>query len=155
MPVESVNLAPVQEFVNGVPAAVALAILTVGDRYVLQHRDDDPGVASPGCWALFGGGLHDGETTGEAIRPEINDELSLDVSGWRELWRVRCFVPFWGASVPHAIFDADVTSLWPRHVLHEGQGTGVFSIAALPQPMEAMVVALLERYQEQIRGRRG
>jgi 8-oxo-dGTP pyrophosphatase MutT (NUDIX family) len=141
--------------VSGVPPAVVLAILTVGDRYVLQHRDDDPRVASPGCWALFGGGLHDGETTRQAVRREINEELGLDVSGWRELWRVRCFVPFWGTSVPHAIFDADVTSLWHRHVLREGQGTEVFAITALPQPMEAIVVALLERYQEQVRGRRG
>jgi 8-oxo-dGTP pyrophosphatase MutT (NUDIX family) len=132
-----------------IPPAVALAILTVGDGYVLQHRDDDPQVASPGCWALFGGGLHDGETPLEAIRREINEELDLDVPGWRELWRVRHFVPFWGAPVLHAIFDADVSSVWHRHVLREGQGTGVFSITALPEPMEAIVIALLERHHAQ------
>jgi len=137
--------------VSVVPPAVVLAILTVGDRYVLQHRDDDLRVASPGCWALFGGGLHDGETPLEAIRREINEELDLDLAGWRELWRVRYFVPFWGAPVPHSIFDADVTSVWHRHVLREGQGAGVFSITELPQPMEAIVIALLERHHGQVR----
>jgi 8-oxo-dGTP pyrophosphatase MutT (NUDIX family) len=141
--------------VSVVPPAVVLAILTVDEGYVLQHRDDDPRVASPGCWALFGGGLHEGETFLEAIRREINEELDLDVPAWRELWRVRHFVPFWGAPVLHAIFDADVTAVWHHHVLHEGQATGVFSIAALPQPMEAVVTALLERHHAQIhRGRR-
>lgn len=144
-----------ERVVRGVPPAVVLAILTVGDRYALQHRDDDPRVASPGCWALFGGGLHDGETPRQAIRREIDEELGLDVAAWRELWRVRCFVPFWGAAVPHVIFEGDVTTLWHRHVLREGQGTGVFPITALPEPMEAIVTALLERHHEQVRPARG
>ena len=42
-------------------AEVALAILTVGDGYALQHRDDIPSIAAAGHWALFGGTVADGE----------------------------------------------------------------------------------------------
>jgi 8-oxo-dGTP diphosphatase len=137
-----------------VPRAVVLAILTVGDAYALQHRDERPDVASPGHWALFGGAVQDGETAVAAIRREIGEELGLDVERWRDLWTVRCAVPFWGAEVPHHIYAADVTAVWERHVLGEGQAAAVFPISALPRPMEPLVIALLERYHASVRGRR-
>ena len=137
-----------------VPRAVVLAVLTVGDGYALQLRDDRPDVASPGHWALFGGAVQDGETAMEAIRREVGEELGLDVAWWHELWTVRCAVPFWGAEVPHHVFASDVTAMWDRHVLGEGQAAAVFPISALPRPMEPLVIALLERYHAVVRGRR-
>lgn len=130
---------------------IVLAVLTVGGGYALQLRDDVPTVASPGHWALFGGSVNDGETPAAAIRREIREELGLDVAGWRPLWRIRYFVPFWGTDVSHAIFAADVTHAWSDHRLGEGQATGVFPIDALPRPMEPIVAALLERYHDQTR----
>jgi 8-oxo-dGTP diphosphatase len=125
---------------------VALAILTVGDGYALQLRDDVPTIAAPGHWALFGGGIGPGEDPAAAIRREIHEELALEVTAWRLLWSIRCYVPFRDAVIPHKIFAADVTAAWRRHVLGEGQGCGVFTIDALPEPMEPIVSALLERY---------
>ena len=130
------------------PAAVALAIMTVAGRYALQLRDDRPDIAAPGHWALFGGSLDGDETPRLAVRREIREELALEVTDWRELWRVRYYVPFRDAEVLHFIFAADVTDVWARHVLHEGQATGLFPIDGLPRPMEPVVVALLERYHE-------
>ena len=132
------------------PASVALAIMTVAGRYALQLRDDRPDIAAPGHWALFGGSLDGDETPRLAVRREIREELALEVTDWRELWRVRYYVPFRDAEVLHFIFAADVTEVWARHVLHEGQATGLFPIDDLPRPMEPVVVALLERYHEQV-----
>lgn len=132
-----------------VPAAIVLAVLRVAGRYALQLRDDRPDVASPGHWGLFGGGIDGEETPQAAIRREIREELGLDVAEWQELWRVRYYVPFWDEEVLHVIFAADVSEAWARHVLREGQATGVFAIDDLPRPMEPIVMALLERYHEQ------
>jgi 8-oxo-dGTP pyrophosphatase MutT (NUDIX family) len=127
-------------------AEVALAILTVGDGYALQHRDDIPTIAAAGHWALFGGTVSEGEAPAAAIRREIREELALDVTWWRLLWPIQIYVPFRDAVIRHWIFAADVTAEWSRHVLGEGQGCGVFTIDALPRPMETIVTALLERY---------
>ena len=131
------------------PAAVALAILKVAGRYALQLRDNRPDIAAAGHWALFGGSIDSDETPRIAVRREIREELALDVSDWRELWRVRYYVPFRDAEVLHFIFAADVTDVWARHVLHEGQATGLFPIDGLPRPMEPVVAALLERYHDE------
>ena len=138
-----------------VPSAVVLAILTVGDAYALQLRDDRPDVASPGHWALFGGAVQEGESAAAAIRREIREELGLDVERWRELWTVRCTVPFWNAEVPHHVYAADVTAVWDRHVLGEGQAAAVFPISSLPRPMEPLVITALERYHALARGGAG
>jgi len=130
---------------------VALAILTVGEGYALQLRDEIPTIASPGRWALFGGSLSDGETPRVGIQREILEELRLNVTDWRYLWTVLDYVRFWHTVGPHVIFAADVTTLWSSHVVQEGQAAQVFPVDGLPQPMDALVSALLERYHEQVR----
>lgn len=134
-----------------IPPTVALAILTVGDGYALQLRDDVPTIASPGRWALFGGSLHLDEPPIVGIRREIFEELGLDTMDWRQLWIVRYYDVFWDAVVPHVIFATDVTMSWSKHALREGQKAAVFSIDGLPEPMDPIVSALLERYHDQIR----
>ncbi|PYM78818.1 MAG: hypothetical protein DME09_22625 [Candidatus Rokuibacteriota bacterium] len=123
---------------RGSPPSIALAVLTVSGGYALQLRDNVPTIASPGYWALFGGAIDGGESPPAAIRREIREELSLDVAEWREL-----------------VFAADLTVLWPTHALREGHATGVFAIDDLPQPIEPIVTALLERYHGTARGGKG
>jgi 8-oxo-dGTP diphosphatase len=134
-----------------IPSTVALAILTVGDGYALQLRDNIPSIASPGRWALFGGGLHRGEPPALGIRREIREELALDTTDWLQLWRVRYYDAFWDAVVLHVIFTTDATMIWSEHVLREGQKAAVFPIDRLPESMDPIVRALLERYHDQIR----
>ena len=110
-----------------------------------------PTIASPGRWALFGGSLREAEPPAAGIRREILEELDLDVTDWRQLWTVQYYDAFWKAVVRHVIFAADVTEAWSGHVLHEGQTADVFRIDALPEPMDPIVCALLERYHEQMR----
>jgi 8-oxo-dGTP diphosphatase len=55
---------------------VAIAILHQNDQFLLQLRDDIPGIAYPGHWGFFGGHLDPGETPAEAVRRELLEEIS-------------------------------------------------------------------------------
>ena len=59
------------------PATVALAMLQRDGRWLMQLRDDVPGIVGPGCWGLFGGHLEPGETPEQALRRELLEEI-----GW-------------------------------------------------------------------------
>jgi len=55
---------------------VAIAILySAGDQFLLQLRDDIPGIRYPGHWGLFGGHLETGETPDVAIERELFEEI--------------------------------------------------------------------------------
>jgi 8-oxo-dGTP pyrophosphatase MutT (NUDIX family) len=126
-----------------------VGILTVSGAYALQHRDDLPGIALRGMWSLWAGGMMPGETPARAIRREVYEELSLDVSDWRELWRLP-FREDHGDQML-VIYDADVTAVWPQHKLNEGQECGLFAADALPRPMHRFVEALIHRHDEMTR----
>jgi 8-oxo-dGTP pyrophosphatase MutT (NUDIX family) len=53
----------------------AVLIDTFG-RFLLQQRDDIPGIVYPGKIGLFGGGRECGETYLQCIVREVNEELS-------------------------------------------------------------------------------
>lgn len=55
--------------------AVAIAILYDRQHYLMQLRDDVPGIAYPGHWGFFGGHLDPGETAEDAIERELWEEI--------------------------------------------------------------------------------
>jgi 8-oxo-dGTP pyrophosphatase MutT (NUDIX family) len=55
---------------------VALAMLQRDGRWLMQLRDDIPGIVAPGCWGLFGGHLDPGETPEQAARRELLEEIN-------------------------------------------------------------------------------
>ncbi|MCT0225032.1 NUDIX hydrolase [Synechococcus sp. CS-1328] len=55
---------------------VALAMLQQKGRWLMQLRDEIPGIVAPGCWGLFGGHLDPGETPEQAMRRELLEEIS-------------------------------------------------------------------------------
>src|ERR1700681_2854286 len=63
------------------PANAAVALIVVGEneRYLMQLRDQKPGIFYPGHWGLFGGALDPGETPEMAIRRELREELGLEI----------------------------------------------------------------------------
>ncbi len=107
------------------------AVLLLGDRYVLQLRDDIPDIAWPGSWAQFGGGVEPDETPGEAIAREIEEELELQLE-FTLLWVDDYYSPFVDSMVRAWIYEARVDDVWHQHRLHEGQAAGVFAYDALP-----------------------
>lgn len=61
---------------------VALAILHQGDRFLLQLRDNIPGIVYPGYWGFFGGHLEPGETPEVALRREVLEEIGYSISNF-------------------------------------------------------------------------
>ena len=57
--------------------AVAAILVTPDRRFLLQQRDELPGIWYPGCWSLFGGGIDPGETELEALRRELREEIGF------------------------------------------------------------------------------
>ncbi|HIK44809.1 MAG TPA: NUDIX hydrolase [Leptolyngbyaceae cyanobacterium M65_K2018_010] len=55
---------------------VAVAILYQGEGFLMQLRDDIPGIAYPGYWGLFGGHLEPGESPAAAVRRELLEEIA-------------------------------------------------------------------------------
>ena len=63
--------------------AAAALIVDESGRYLLQLRDQIPGIFYPGHWGLFGGGTEAGESLETAMRRELFEELNLAVSDIR------------------------------------------------------------------------
>ena len=55
----------------------AAALLVCDGRYLMQLRDDKPGILLPDHWALFGGTVDPGEDAAAAMRRELVEELEL------------------------------------------------------------------------------
>lgn len=50
-------------------------------RVLMQLRDSDAGLASPGKWGLFGGAVEPGESVEAAARREFHEETGIDIAG--------------------------------------------------------------------------
>jgi len=54
---------------------VVAILVTPDERYLVQLRDDKPGIFFPGFWGGFGGAVEAGETTEQAVIRELQEEL--------------------------------------------------------------------------------
>lgn len=61
------------------PGTAVAAIITVKGDYLLQLRDNIPGIFFPGHWGCFGGGVDPGEALETAVARELNEELGLSL----------------------------------------------------------------------------
>ncbi|MBD2461571.1 NUDIX hydrolase [Oscillatoria sp. FACHB-1407] len=57
------------------PIEVAIAILHQDNQFLMQLRDNIPGIIYPGHWGFFGGHLDPGETPDTAIWRELAEEI--------------------------------------------------------------------------------
>lgn len=111
---------------------VAAAVMVAEDgRYLLQLRDDRPGLMMRGHWALFGGGIEPGESDEAALRRELAEELG---------WTARELVPL-AVSVHAVLPEAPLYRMaffaapfrlaeLPAMVQTEGAGKGLFTLEA-------------------------
>ena len=61
------------------PSNAAVALILVGEppRYLMQLRDQKPGIFYPGHWGLFGGAIDPGEAPETTLQRELAEELRL------------------------------------------------------------------------------
>ena len=105
----------------------AHAILLFADKYILQLRDDKPNISDPGRWSLFGGLIDESETSIQAIKREIYEELLIEPDDFDLLWYVDHFATFEKKEIRSWFFKSDVSSVWLNHSLTEGQNAKAFS----------------------------
>lgn len=93
---------------------VAIAILYGDGKLLSQLRDDIPGIAYPGCWALFGGHIEPGETPEIALKRELQEEIGYDVLS---VYKFGCYTD---VTVIRHVFYAQLSVDVKDLVLKEG-----------------------------------
>ena len=84
--------------------AVAALIVLDDGRYLMQQRDDIPGIFYPGYWGLFGGAIETGESALEALAREVQEELAYKVDRQRYFTKVMFDFDFAGIGPLERLF---------------------------------------------------
>lgn len=100
---------------------VAIAILYRSGRFLMQLRNDIPGILYPGCWGFFGGHLEPGETPEVGMRRELLEEISYSPP------QLATFDCYNDAHVIRHIFHAPLTVELNQLVLQEGWDLGLLT----------------------------
>ncbi len=61
------------------PIHVAMAIIYQQGKFLMQLRDDIPGILYPGVWGLFGGHLETEESPETGLKRELFEEINYSV----------------------------------------------------------------------------
>lgn len=93
---------------------VAIAILYRQDQFLLQLRDNIPGIIYPGHWGLFGGHIEPGETPDVAVEREIFEEIGYKLP---TLAKFGCYAD---AKIFRHVYHAPLTVELDQLVLNEG-----------------------------------
>jgi len=99
------------------------AIITVEDgRYLMQLRDDMPGIFYPGHWGCFGGAVSGGEDPKSALARELAEELEMPPVTANEFVKLNFDLTNLGLRIFYrTYYEIEVTEKdVSRYVLHEG-----------------------------------
>ncbi len=81
------------------PSNASVALIVVDEKhYLMQRRDQKPGIFYPGHWGLFGGAQDDGEERFETLRRELLEELALEFDEVRYFTELSMDFSFNGCS---------------------------------------------------------
>ncbi|ABB56070.1 NUDIX hydrolase [Synechococcus elongatus] len=106
---------------------VALAIITQGQQWLLQLRDDLDWILYPGKWGLFGGHLEPDETPLAALYRELQEEIGYYPSAATPLWTET------EERVTRYLFHVPLTCELSTLRLGEGQDFCLVDAAAIAQ----------------------
>ena len=103
---------------------VSKGIIYRRNEYLLQLRDNCPGIMYPDQWSFFGGEIEPGETSWQALQRELLEELEWHPHEGHFLYEWinpehPCCIYFFG--IP---FTGNMDQL----ILHEGQDLGWFEL---------------------------
>jgi len=103
--------------------ASAAVIVVDGGTYLLQQRDDIPGIFYPGHWGCFGGKIDPGETPLSALRRELAEEIELDPAECRDFIRLDFDLShLTGRTISRTYYEVPIDAATAaRLVLHEGR----------------------------------
>ncbi|MEH2330145.1 NUDIX hydrolase [Nostoc sp.] len=106
---------------NNQQVHVAIAILYQKNKFLMQLRDNIPGILYPGYWALFGGHIEPGETPDVAVKREILEEIGYNLPPFVEF----CCYP--NERVVRHVFHAPLLVELNQLVLNEGWDMALFT----------------------------
>jgi 8-oxo-dGTP pyrophosphatase MutT (NUDIX family) len=108
--------------------AVAAIITDESGRYLMQLRDDKPGIFYPGHWGCFGGAVDSSEEPAKALIRELDEELEMRLSQIKEFASLEFDLTWMGQrKFYRAYFQIDITSeMASQLVLHEGMDMRFF-----------------------------
>lgn len=109
------------------PVKVALAILYREGKFLMQLRDDKPGIPYPGHWSLFGGHLELEETPEEGLKRELLEEIDYAVATPIEF---GCYADL--KAIRH-VYHAPLTVPLECLILQEGWDFALLSIESIYQ----------------------
>jgi len=109
---------------------VVAILATPDNRYLMQKRDNIPGIFFPDHWGGFGGGVEPGETVHQAITRELEEELEFTPRNAKPFTELA--MPMDALAVPFmvkvffeiAITEQDISQMVQR----EGAGKKLFMI---------------------------
>ena len=104
------------------PHRVAVAILQQNDRYLMQLRDNIPGIVYPDRWGFFGGHIEAGETPEVGVLRELEEEISYRPP------HLDFFKTYTADQVIRHIFYGELTVEIDRLVLGEGADLKLVSL---------------------------
>ncbi len=111
-------------------AAVALIVLEDG-RYLVQLRDQKPGIFYPGHWGLFGGAMERGETPEAAVIRELEEELGLAAAGIEHITEFSFTLGRFGTITRHFFQVSVLSSVLKSLILREGSEMRAFSASEI------------------------
>lgn len=112
---------------------VAALLVTADGRYLMQLRDDKPGLRVAGHWGLFGGRVEAGETARQALYRELEEELEFTPNEVDWFTESAFILPQFGVGKTLKSFfvvpvrETDLQAM----VQHEGAAMKLFSLEEL------------------------